>query len=143
MIDISEKPEVKRVAVAEGTIKLKKETINEIHRRNIKKGDVLEISKATGIQWAKRTWDLIPHCHQIPLEYVSPEVEVSENGLKFTCEVSASYGTGVEMEALSCVSGALLNAWDMVKYLEKDGTGNYPDTAIDGIRVIRKTKGRI
>lgn len=140
MIDISDKPLVKRIATAEGTIMLKEETIKEIREHRIKKGDVLEISKSTGIQWAKRTWDLIPHCHQIPLEYVEPDVELSDHGLKVTCEVSASYGTGVEMEALSCVSGALLNAWDMVKYLEKDNTGNYPTTALREIRVTKKIK---
>lgn len=140
MIDISDKPLVKRIARAEGTIKLKQNTIREIMEHRIKKGDVLEVSKSTGIQWAKRTWDLIPHCHQIPLEYVEPTVEVNEEGLKVSCEVSASYGTGVEMEALACVSGALLNAWDMVKYLEKDSTGNYPGTMLREIRVTEKIK---
>lgn len=141
MIDISNKPEVKRVAIAEGTIKLNENTISQIRANNIKKGDVIEISKATGIQWAKRTWDLIPHCHQIPLEYVEPFIEVRDSGIKVKCEVSASYGTGVEMEALSCVSGALLNIWDMVKYLEKDSTGNYPETVLEEIRVTKKIKG--
>ncbi len=140
MIDISNKPMVKRIARAEGTIILKNETVREIREHRIKKGDVLEISKSTGIQWAKRTWDLIPHCHQIPLEYVEPHVEFTGSGIKVTCEVSASYGTGVEMEALSCVSGALLNAWDMVKYLEKDSTGNYPETMLKEIRVTEKIK---
>ncbi len=140
MIDISEKPIVKRKATAEGTIKLRKETIHAILDGKVKKGDVIEISKTTGIQWAKRTWDLIPHCHQIPLEYVEADAEIGEESIKFRCEVSASYGTGVEMEALSCVSGSLLNVWDMVKYLEKDKTGNYPETRISEIRVTEKTK---
>lgn len=141
MIDISHKPQVKRIAVAEGKLILKKQTIQSIKNGDIRKGDVIEISKTTGVQWGKRTWDMIPHCHQIPLEYVHPEVSVDDDGLTVRCEVSASYGTGVEMEALSCVSGAILNAWDMVKYLEKDETGNYPSTEIRGIRVLKKTKG--
>lgn len=143
MIDISSKPLVKRIARAEGTIVLKEETVRNIRDGTIKKGDVLEVSRTTGIQWAKRTWDLIPHCHQIPLEYVEPSIEILDNGLKVKCEVSASYGTGVEMEALSCVAGALLNAWDMVKYLEKDNTGNYPATLLKEIKVTEKIKGQL
>lgn len=140
MIDISSKPVVKRTARAEGTIVLNRDTIRNIREHSIKKGNVLEISASTGIQWAKRTWDLIPHCHQIPLEYVEPSIEILADGVKVQCEVSASYGTGVEMEALSCVTGALLNIWDMVKYLEKDSTGNYPATLISEVKVTEKIK---
>ncbi len=140
MIDITEKPKVRRIAEAAGSIDLRRETVEGIKANRIKKGDVLEISKIAGIQWAKRTWDLIPHCHQIPLTSVEPDTEITSNGVEVKCTVVAQYGTGVEMEALSCVTGMLLTIWDMVKYIEKDESGNYPHTAIRNIRVIRKEK---
>ncbi len=143
MVDISKKESVNRVAVAEGSLLLKNSTLKAISSGSIKKGDVVSASKLAGIQAAKATSTILPLCHQIPLTSVELEVRVSNDRLVVRCEVSAEYKTGVEMEALMGVSAALLNAWDMVKYLEKDSSGQYPGTRINDIRVISKEKGGV
>lgn len=143
MIDVSDKAVVKRTAVAKGRLRLKPATIRAIAAGKVKKGDVVSASKLAGIQAAKATADLLPLCHQIPLTSVSVELALGRGGLTATCEVVAEYRTGVEMEALVGVAAALLNAWDMVKYLEKDDAGQYPDTAIESVRVVRKTKEEV
>ena len=89
---------------------------------------------------AKRTPDIIPFCHPIPLQKVDVSFAIHKDGIEAKCSVKASYRTGVEMETLACVSSALLTIWDMTKYIEKDETGNYPDTRITDIHVIRKVK---
>ncbi|MGC8645376.1 MAG: cyclic pyranopterin monophosphate synthase MoaC [Thermoplasmata archaeon] len=141
MIDITEKDLVARRAVATGRIALKRSTINKIASGSVKKGNVEEAAKLAGIMAAKNTWNIIPLCHQIPLTSVSPVMKLGEEHVEVECEVKAIYGTGVEMEALSCVSAMLLTVWDMVKYLEKDRSGNYPSTSIMDIRVREKRKG--
>lgn len=141
MVDISGKGSVKRVATAEGSLKLKKSTLAAISANHVKKGDVITASKLAGIQAAKGTSALLPLCHQIPLTAVELEIAIKDGKLVCRCKVSAEYKTGVEMEALVGVTTALLNAWDMVKYLEKDTRGQYPGTEISGIKVISKTKG--
>lgn len=144
MIDISEKEVVRREAVAEGLIELKKTTISAILKGKIKKGDVREASRIAGVLGAKMTPQLIPHCHSVPLESVQTNFEVEgSKEVRVTCSVKASYRTGVEMEALSCVTSMLLTIWDMTKYLEKDEKGQYPSTAISNIRVIIKKKGKV
>ncbi len=140
MVDISGKPVVKRVAEAVGELILQSATIDAIKSKSTKKGDVLAISEIAGIQAAKRTWDLIPLCHQIPLASVNISFKIEENRIHGRCNVNASYSTGVEMEALVGVSVALLSVWDMVKYLEKDENGQYPVACIEKIRVTKKTK---
>jgi len=140
MVDVSDKAVVKRSAVAEGHLRLKPSTLEAIAGNTVKKGDVVSSSKLAGIQAAKATSDMLPLCHQIPLTSVAVELTPEEGGLKATCEVVAEYKTGVEMEALVGVTVALLNAWDMVKYLEKDDRGQYPVTSLEGVRVVRKTK---
>lgn len=140
MIDISEKKVQSRTAVAEGSIKLKKETIGAIKSRTVKKGDVLEIARTSAIMASKNTPQIIPYCHIIPLEKTSVDFQVSDEDVKVTCEVKSSYKTGVEMEALTCASAALLTVWDMVKYIEKDETGNYPLTRIHDVHVVSKVK---
>lgn len=140
MIDIGGKETVLREAIARGEIILKKSTVSSIKNRKIKKGDILEISKVSGILAAKNTFQNIPHCHQIPLDSVNPELNFGDRKVEVKCTVRANYKTGVEIEALSCVSAMLLTIWDMVKYLEKDNDGNYPDTKISEIRVIEKRK---
>lgn len=140
MIDISEKKVQSRKAVAEGKIKLRKETIEAIRNGNVKKGDTLEIARTAAIMAAKSTPDIIPYCHIIPLEKTSVDFDVQDDGVNARCEVASSYKTGVEMEALTCASVALLTIWDMVKYIEKDETGNYPMTRMDNIHVISKVK---
>lgn len=140
MIDISGKQNQLRNASARGLIKLKKETVQAINENNIKKGNVPENAKIAGIMAAKSTPSILPHCHPIPLEKVNVDVNVLEDEINVTCEVSATYKTGVEMEALTCVSASLLTVWDMVKYLEKDVRGQYPNTRIENISVIKKSK---
>ncbi|MFG1445647.1 MAG: cyclic pyranopterin monophosphate synthase MoaC [Thermoplasmatales archaeon] len=142
MIDISEKEVVKREAIAEGFISLKKATINAILDGKVKKGNVIEASKIAGVLGAKMTPQIIPHCHPVPLESVSTQVEVKEDRVTVTCTVKAQYKTGVEMEALTCVNSMLLTIWDMVKYMEKDKRGQYLNTEISGIKVQMKKKSK-
>lgn len=141
MVDVGDKAVVRRVATAEGSLVLKDETLAAIRKMKVKKGDVISASKLAGIQAAKATSTLLPLCHQIPLESIELEVSVGEEWLTARCTVSANYKTGVEMEALVGVTAALLNAWDMVKYLEKDDKGQYPGTRMTGVRVLEKRKG--
>ncbi len=121
---------------------LKKETIEAIREGKVKKGDPLAVAEIACIQAVKRTPDLIPMCHQIPLSSVDAAFTLGDDYVEVRCRVSATYKTGVEMEALTGVSVALLNIWDMVKYMEKDEAGQYPTTVITDIRVIEKRKGK-
>jgi len=141
MVDVGDKEAVKRVAVAEGTLSVKSSTAKAVRECRVRKGDVITISKLAGIQAAKATAQIVPLCHQIPLTSIEIEMKVRERSLVARATVSATYRTGVEMEALVGVAAALLNAWDMVKYLEKDSAGQYPDTAITEVRVLKKQKG--
>ncbi|MGC8505663.1 MAG: cyclic pyranopterin monophosphate synthase MoaC [Thermoplasmata archaeon] len=143
MIDISSKEIVERTATASGYIRLQESTVRRINEKAVKKGDVLETARVAGMSAAKRTWDLIPYCHQIPITSVNVEFDVSSNGIKTSCTVKATYRTGVEMEAVNCVEIALLTIWDMVKYLEKDKEGQYPNTEISSVKVDSKRKVRI
>ncbi|MEM0138104.1 MAG: cyclic pyranopterin monophosphate synthase MoaC [Thermoplasmatales archaeon] len=141
MIDITEKEQILRSAVASGRIFLNSSTVDAVRLGRIKKGNVLDTAKVAGIMAAKNTSTIIPMCHQIPLSSVSTEMNTGENYVEVRCEVKAKYGTGVEMEALTCVTAMLLTVWDMVKYLEKDETGNYKVARIGDIRVLEKRKG--
>ncbi len=141
MIDISEKDIVRRYAKASGRIYLKKETIETISNGKVKKGDVFTSAKIAGMEGAKDAWNRLPYCHQIPLEGVDIDIELLEDSVKATCVVIAQWKTGVEMDALSGVTSALLTVWDMVKYIEKDDSGNYPETRITDVKVETKVKG--
>lgn len=141
MVDIGDKDVVKRTATAEGHIVLKTSTLEAIRAGRINKGDVLSLSKLAGIQAAKATAVILPLCHQIPLTSVEVDIDLEDDGLVCRCTVSAFYRTGVEMEALVGVTVALLNVWDMVKYLEKNKDGQYPTTMISGVKVTKKVKG--
>ncbi|MEM2020979.1 MAG: cyclic pyranopterin monophosphate synthase MoaC [Zestosphaera sp.] len=140
MVDVTVKPEVPREAVAEGFIKLKKETLMLVKKGLVEKGDVLSTSTIAAIQAVKKTSELLPLTHNIPITHVSTSYEVIEEGIKVTVVVKTTAKTGVEMEALTGVALALLNIWDMVKKYEKDEKGQYPETMISGIRVVRKSK---
>ena len=141
MIDISEKEAIPRIAKASGKITLKKETIDRITTNKIEKGDVLTIAKVSAINAVKKVPDLIPFCHPIPINNVSIDFEFEENTIiKVTCVVKSIAKTGVEMEALTGVSAALLNIWDVVKMYEKDEKGQYPSTLISEIKVESKIK---
>lgn len=141
MVDISDKEIVNREAEATGRIQLKKETVEAIKEGMIEKGDPLSAAEIACILAVKKTPDLLPFCHPIPVTSVNAEFNLGEEHLDATCRVAADYKTGVEMEALTGASVALLTVWDMVKYLEKDEAGQYPSTAITGIRVVEKRKG--
>lgn len=141
MVDVGEKEIVKRMARAEGRVFLKAATLDAISSGRVRKGDVMTASKLAGIQAAKATSSLLPLCHQIPLTSVEVELAVESESVLASCTVSAEYRTGVEMEALVGVTTALLNVWDMVKYLEKDEKGQYPSTQISEVRVTSKVKG--
>ena len=141
MIDIAKKNIVERIAVAEGQIILKKETIEKIKKGEIKKGDVLTVAQISGINAVKNTSNLIPLCHPLLLTHIKIIFDLNNDKIKCTCKVKADYKTGVEMEALVGTTTALLTIWDMVKYLEKDEKGQYPITSIQNIKVIEKYKG--
>ncbi|NON61902.1 MULTISPECIES: cyclic pyranopterin monophosphate synthase MoaC [Acidianus] len=140
MIDISEKSYSLRTAIAEGFIKLKNTTIERIRKGDVEKGDVISVAKVAGILAAKRTPELLPMCHPIPIEYITVNLNIENEGIRVVTEVKAYYKTGVEMEALVSTSTALLTIWDMVKKYEKDENGQYPDTVISEVKVIKKTK---
>ena len=141
MIDVSSKAEIFREATATGTIKLKPETINLIKTQKIAKGDPLYTAKIAGVLAAKRTSNLIPLCHPLPLTNVQVDVKVLDEGrVEVSATVKAKAQTGVEMEALTAVSIGLLTVWDMTKQYEKDAYGQYPSTRIDDIHVVRKFK---
>jgi len=140
MVDVTEKPIIRRKAEAAGRIFLSEKTIAEIKAGRIKKGDPLLIAEVAAMNAAKQTHLLIPHCHQIPLDTVGVNFQVSKDVIEARCVVSAQARTGVEMEALVGVTMALNTLWDMVKYLEKDEGGQYPSTRISDVRVIRKEK---
>jgi cyclic pyranopterin phosphate synthase len=141
MVDISKKNVIPRTAEAIGRIVLKKQTVRAIRSGKVKKGDPLAAAEIACIQAVKRTPDLIPLCHNIPIGSVNADFTVGETWVKARCRVTAIYKTGVEMEALTGVSIGLLTIWDMVKYLEKDKEGKYPSTMIAEIRVTEKRKG--
>ncbi len=141
MVDITEKPPVFRKATATGSIRLKEATIEAIKTGRVKKGDALATARLAAILAVKDTPRLIPLCHPIPITGLDVNFEIETGRVRATVTVTCVGKTGVEMEALTGVAAALLNVWDMVKYLEKDETGNYPETEMEGIRVLEKMKG--
>ena len=141
MVDIGSKESVPRSAEAQGRIILKKQTIKAIKENKVKKGDPLAVAEIACIQAVKRTPDLIPMCHQIPLSSIDASFTLGVDYVEARCKVKAVYKTGLEMEALTGVSIALLTIWDMVKYLEKDENGQYLTAKITDIHVTEKRKG--
>ena len=137
MVDISDKSETKREAVAMGRVFMKNETVDVITRDEIKKGDVFAAARIAGIMAAKKTADLIPLCHNIALAGVSVEIEPSpgEGCVEIKATARCTYGTGVEMEALTAASVAALTIYDMCKAIDKSMT-------IGDIRLIKKTGGK-
>ena len=133
MVDVGNKNEVKRIARAKGFIHLQAETVNLIRDNEIKKGDVLSVSEIAGIQAAKKTGELIPLCHLIPLTHVSVQASLKDQGVEIESEVSCTGRTGVEMEALTAVSTALLTVYDMCKAVDET-------MKIGDIQLIEKKK---
>ena len=140
MIDVGGKEDQIRTAKAVGKITLRPETIQKIKSNSVEKGDVTACAQIAGILSAKKTSEIIPLCHPIPITNVTVKLEIEGRDVVVTSEVSAIAKTGVEMEALTAVSSALLTVWDMTKKYEKDERGQYPSTTITEIRVVSKTK---
>jgi len=144
MVDISSKKVVYREAVAYGRIKLRPSTIAAIKEGRVEKGDPLTVAAIAGILATKQTPILIPMCHPIEITKIDVDCFIEDNEhVACRARVKAVARTGVEMEALTAVSIALLNVWDMVKKLEKDESGLYPYTRIEEIRVESKIKREI
>ncbi|WP_017669308.1 cyclic pyranopterin monophosphate synthase MoaC [Sandarakinorhabdus sp. AAP62] len=135
MVDISAKAATRREAVAEGFIHVANNALQAIAEQAVKKGDVLATARIAGIMAAKRTADLIPLCHPLPIDAVSVDLAIEATGIRATATVATTHGTGVEMEALTAVSAALLTVYDMAKALDRT-------MRIDGIRLLRKSGGR-
>ena len=141
MVDVSGKAETFREATATGTIRLKPETVSLIREGKVAKGNPLYTAKIAGVLAAKKTSELVPLCHPLPLTSVEVEAEiVGKTTVEVTATVKTKAQTGVEMEALAAVSVGLLTIWDMVKQYEKDAAGQYPTTAIEKIHVVSKFK---
>lgn len=133
MVDILQKPNSKRVAVAEGFIRLSPQSLQSIAVGNNKKGDVLSIAQLAGICGTKRTADLIPLCHPIPIDAVSVDLQLVDGGVSIRATVGTVWKTGVEMEALTAVSTAALTIYDMLKAIDKE-------MVIERIRLVEKHK---
>ncbi|RLE53720.1 MAG: cyclic pyranopterin monophosphate synthase MoaC [Candidatus Methanomethylicota archaeon] len=140
MVDITEKGSVYREAIASGFIKLKPTTLKLLREGKVEKGDVFSVAQTAAILAAKKTPELIPLCHPIPITNVEVSFVIEEDGVNVTAVVKSVGKTGVEMEALQAVSQALLTIWDMVKKYEKDERGQYPTTVITDIKVLSKVK---
>jgi cyclic pyranopterin phosphate synthase len=137
MVDVSEKSDTKRTAVAAGRVLVNRQTFDLIRTGGMKKGDVLTTAQIGGIMGAKRTPDVIPMCHPILLSGVDIDFCLNEADLavEITATVSCTGATGVEMEALTAVSIAALTVYDMCKAVQKD-------MVIDNIRLLKKTGGK-
>ena len=135
MRDISRKVYTQRTAVARATLRCTPATIQKIHDREIPKGDPLEISKAAAVQAAKNTPQILPYCHTVPLDFVGVAYEFAEARIEVTVTVQAQHKTGVEMEALTAASAAVLNLYDMMKMLDDD-------MEIEGVRLVSKKGGK-
>jgi len=137
MVDVGGKEVSERLAIARGEVHLQPKTIELIRQGLMRKGDVLGVARIAGIQAAKRTWELIPLCHPIPINQVEIHLELDDEfgGVRIEAAVRTTGKTGVEMEALTAVSVAALTVYDMVKAVERTAR-------IDNIRLVEKHGGR-
>ncbi len=137
MVDVSAKPVTKRLAVAEGTVVMSRETLDLIRSGDAKKGDVIGTARIAGIMAAKRTHELIPLCHPIGLSHVAIDIDPDETlpGLRVRAMTEVAERTGVEMEALTAVSVACLTVYDMAKAVDRG-------MSITNIRLVEKRGGR-
>jgi cyclic pyranopterin phosphate synthase len=119
MVDVSEKPVTTRTAVASGFVQMGAATVAAIRAHATPKGDPLEVARIAGVMAAKRTSELIPLCHPLPLNFADVELEVREDGIAITATTRIDSKTGVEMEALTAVSVAALTIYDMCKAIDK------------------------
>ena len=135
MVDVSAKALTRREAVAEGFIVIAEPALEAIRTQAIAKGDVIAVARIAGIMAAKRTADLIPLCHPLPIDAVTVDLVIEPDGIRATASVITTHGTGVEMEALTAVSVALLTVYDMAKAMDRG-------MVIAGVRLLKKTGGR-
>lgn len=137
MVDVGEKRETNRTAIARGTIKMNEETLIKVKEGQMKKGDVLAVAQVAGIMGAKRTSDVIPMCHNIFINGIDLRFEIDEENsvINIEAEAKTTGKTGIEMEALTAVSIAALTIYDMCKAVDKG-------MIIDNIRLIKKTGGK-
>ena len=137
MVDVGDRPVTHREAVAEGAIRMAASTLDLIRRAETPKGDVLAVARVAAIQGAKRTSDLIPLCHPLPLDGMEVTITPSDSlpGLVISCRCRTSGKTGVEMEAMTSVSIGLLTLYDMLKSVD-------PAMTLGEIRLLRKEGGR-
>ncbi len=137
MVDVAHKPDTERIAIARGEVHMKKETLELIRAGQIKKGDVLTVAQIAGITASKRTSDLIPLCHPLPLSKVDVDLALDDSlpGVVISATVKVTGKTGVEMEALTAVSIAALTVYDMAKAAEKT-------MKIQNIRLVEKRGGQ-
>jgi cyclic pyranopterin phosphate synthase len=135
MVDVGRKGDTRRTAVASGRLRMSPATLAKVLAGDAPKGGVVEVARIAGIQAAKRTADLVPMCHPLSLSKVDVDVAETDDGLRVRAEVATTGPTGVEMEALTAASVALLTLYDMCKALEKG-------MVIDAVRLERKTGGR-
>lgn len=134
MVDVGGKPITRRTAVAEGFVRMNTELLAAIREDRVAKGSVLQVARLAGIQAAKRTDELIPLCHSLPLDAVQVELTLAEDGVSITAQASTSWKTGVEMEALIAVAVAALTVIDMGKAID-------PAMTIGPIQLVQKTGG--
>jgi cyclic pyranopterin monophosphate synthase len=137
MVDVGEKPETARLAEAVGELVMDLQTLEILERNEAPKGDPLAVAQIAGIQAAKRTAELIPLCHQLPLTRVDVQLEIDRTlpGVRVRAQAKVVARTGVEMEALTAVSVALLTMYDMLKAVDRG-------MRIDNVRLTRKSGGR-
>ncbi len=144
MIDVSRKSISLRIAVAEGVIRLRRETVERIKKQLVEKGDVTTAVSIAASVGVKNTPLLVPFTHNIPIEHVGVDIDYPDDEhVRVVVTVKATAKTGVEMDALAGVTAALLTIWDMVKKYEKDEKGQYPYTRIEYVRVLEKIKENV
>jgi cyclic pyranopterin phosphate synthase len=136
MVDVGNKPDQKRIARATGFICLQPETIALVKENKLMKGDVLSVARIAGIQAAKQTSALVPLCHPLAINFAGIEEEITDEGIQITSEVHTIGKTGVEMEALTAVSLALLTIYDMCKAVDKQ-------MIIQNIHLLEKSKSDV
>lgn len=134
MVDVGDKPETTRTAMAEARLVAKPETLQLVRDGTAKKGDVISVAELAGVMGAKRTSDLIPLCHPLPLSNIQVKIEIEETSLHVVTTARTKGQTGVEMEALTAASVAALTLYDMLKAADKAMT-------IEGLRLLEKTGG--
>ena len=137
MVDVGAKAITERTAVAAGAVVMRPETLRLIREGGFEKGDVLGVARTAGIMAAKRTHDLVPLCHPVPITHVSVEFDAdgADDRVNITATARARWSTGVEMEALTAVAVAALTVYDMCKSADRG-------MRIEGVRLLRKTGGR-